>query len=390
MATQTCEKPALSKRSAAAVPFFDLVRDTVPLRAELDAAVGEIVSSCNFIGGESVDAFARDFARYCGVKHAVPCSNGTEALRLAITAVLGEGDGACEIITVSHTFAATAEAIISAGFKPVFVDVDPETYLMDLDAVECAFTPRTVGVVPVHLYGQMVDMPRLAEFARRRGLVVIEDASQAHGARFGDVGPGQSSQAATFSFYPGKNLGAWGDAGAVVTNESGFAKRVEQLADHGRTDKFNHAYVGTNARMDALQAAVLGVKLRYLDQWNAARRGVASWYDELLEDCDAIVRPVTHSDARHVYHQYVVQVDDRDEACRQLKEAGIGTGIHYPVPVHEHPAYIHLSPMPGALPVTSALCSRILSLPVFPSLTHEQAVRVASVLRDIACSSAQL
>ncbi|MCH7591513.1 MAG: DegT/DnrJ/EryC1/StrS family aminotransferase [Planctomycetes bacterium] len=390
MTTQTIDIPSPAAETAPAVPFSDLVRDSAPLQAELGDAVGEIISSCRFIGGQVVDEFAEDFARYCGVRHAIPCSNGTEALRLTLTAVLGEGDGTREIVTVSHTFAATAEAIIAAGFKPVFVDVDPRTYLMDLDAAERACTPHTVAIVPVHLYGQMVDMPGLAAFAGDRGLAVIEDASQSHGARFGDIRPGQVSDAATFSFYPGKNLGAWGDAGAVVTNDSDVESRIAQLADHGRTDKFTHAYVGTNARMDAIHAAVLRVKLQYLDQWNAARRQVASWYDESLDGCDSIVRPAAFSRGVHVYHQYVVQVEKRDEIRRCLGEAGIGTGIHYPVPVHEQPAYTHLISEPGALPETHRLCSRILSLPIYPSMTREQVMHVAQVLRAAIPSQSQL
>ncbi len=365
------------------VPFFDLAGQTESLRAELDRAVEEVVSSCRFVGGPVLDEFANAFAAYCGVEHAVPCSNGTEALKLALMAVLGPGDGTQEVVTVSHTFAATTEAIISAGFKPVFVDVVPDTYLMDLDAVEDACTGRTRAVVPVHLYGQMMDVERLVVLADRRGLAVIEDAAQAHGASFGDVRPGQCSDAASFSFYPGKNLGAWGDAGAVICHDAAVFQRATELADHGRSDKFIHQRVGFNARMDAIQAAVLRVKLDYLDGWNEERRLVARWYNELLGNQPFVVLPTVAPSAHHVYHQYVVQIDDRDSVRKRLSEFGIQTGVHYPIPVHEQPAYRHLSSGPEAFPATHALCRRILSLPVYPGLTRDQVERVAEALTEV-------
>ena len=363
------------------VPLVDLKLQISAIGGELSAAVADVVSSCHFVGGPAVDAFAGEFAAYCGIRHAIPCSNGTEALRLGLVAVLGEGDRTSEIITVSHTFPATVEAIIAAGYRPVLVDVDPTTYLMDLDQLEPARTSRTVAVVPVHLYGQMVDMERLSRWSRRHGLAIVEDAAQAPGARSGVTGPGHLSDAAAFSFYPGKNLGAWGDAGAVISNDHAVATGIAQLLDHGRTDKFTHSRIGCNARMDAIQAAVLRVKLRYLDRWNDARRQAAAWYSELLRDDTEFALPAVAKSAKHVYHQYVVQVNDRQRLQKALGEGGIATGVHYPVPVHEQPAYQYLGIAPDALPATHALCRRVLSLPMFPEITHTQVKRVAAALR---------
>lgn len=362
------------------IPLMDLMKQHEPLAEQLDAAIAELVASSSFIGGAPVHRFAEAFADYCRVEHAVPCSNGTEALRIALLAVLGKGNGTCEIITVSHTFAATAEAIIHAGYKPVFVDVDPATFLMDLSRVEEACTDSTIALVPVHLYGQMVDAKRLRALAERQGLAIIEDAAQAHGAQSDGLSPGQLSNAASFSFFPGKNLGAWGDAGAVVTTDSEVASRVAQLIDHGRRDKFTHTRVGCNARMDAIQAAVLNVKLAHLDDWNKARQEAAGWYDTLLaEDGDCVV-PAVAPGARHVFHQYVVQVPERDSVRAAMLEAGIATGVHYPVPLHEQPVFGDLGLSPGSLPVTHALCQRILSLPMFPGITREQVEQVTHVL----------
>ncbi len=375
-------------KSNPAIPLADLSKQHEPLREELDAAIAEVVSSSSFIGGAPVRRFAESFAQFCQVEHAIPCSNGTEALRIALLAVLGPGNETCEIITVSHTFAATAEAISQAGYKPVFVDVDPATFLMDLQQVEEACNNSTIAIVPVHLYGQMVDMKRLGALADRRGLAIIEDAAQAHGARFDGIGPGRLSNAATFSFFPGKNLGAWGDAGAIVTNDGEVASCAAQLIDHGRSDKFTHRRIGSNARMDAIQAAVLDVKLPHLADWNRGRREVAGWYDSLLAECDDCVIPIVAPGAEHVFHQYVVQVTDRNSVRATMREAGIATGVHYPIPLHEQPAFRQLRLAPDALPVTHALCQRILSLPMFPGITRSQVEEVTHVLGQALAGSA--
>ncbi|HNQ23121.1 MAG TPA: DegT/DnrJ/EryC1/StrS family aminotransferase [Phycisphaerae bacterium] len=370
------------RKSGESVPLSDLKAQYRALQAELDEAVREVVESCRFIGGPAVEGFAREYAAYCGVQHAIPCANGTEAVRLALVGVLGPGDGSGEVITVSHTFAATAEAIVAAGYRPVLVDVDPHTFLMDLRAVEAARTSNTVAVVPVHLYGHMVDVEQLRDWADRYRIAVIEDAAQAHGARMNGMGPGQRSHAAAFSFFPGKNLGAWGDAGAVVTDDGPTARRISQLVDHGRGDKYSHARIGCNARMDALQAAVLRVKLPHLDRWNSARRQVARWYEELLGEVGGCVTPALMPGAQHVYHQYVIQVEHRDEVQQALNAQGIATGIHYPIPVHEQPAFAYLGIRPDDLPITHGLCRHILSLPVFPELTQAQVERVSTALSE--------
>jgi dTDP-4-amino-4,6-dideoxygalactose transaminase len=378
------------------IPLNDLARQHVALRGELDAAIAEVVSTSAFIGGQAVKRFARDFAAFCGVEHAIPCSNGTEALRIALLAVLGEGKGTCEIVTVAHTFAATAEAIVQAGYRPVFVDVDPATGLMDFARVENACNESTIAILPVHLYGQMVETKALRDIADRRGLAIIEDAAQAHGADFDQIGPGQLGKAAAFSFFPGKNLGAWGDAGAIVTNDHDVARCAARLVDHGRTDKFTHARVGTNARMDTIQAAILNVKLPHLRDWNQARGQAARKYDSLLADAtfSECVRPTVAPGARHVFHQYVVQVPEREAVRAFLHDAGIGTGVHYPVPLHQQPAFARHSALaaaphsgswsitPDPLPVTHELCQRILSLPMFPGITEHEVERVVHALGE--------
>jgi dTDP-4-amino-4,6-dideoxygalactose transaminase len=365
------------------IPLQDLRPQHAALREELMAAVEQVVSSSRFIGGEEVDAFAAEFAAMCGVSHAVPCASGTEALRWAIIGVLGHGNGHHgEIITVSHTFVATVEAIAAAGYVPRLVDIDPRTCLMDLDRLEEARTRRTVAVVPVHLYGQMVDMPRLRAWSDGHGLAVIEDAAQAHGAKFAGYTPGQLSEAACFSFYPAKNLGAWGDAGAVVCQDETIARRINEFLDHGRREKYVHHRAGWNARMDALQAAILRVKLRRLAEWNESRRRVAGWYDELFQQ-DPVALPVSrHPDATPVYHQYVVETEDRDELRAALEQQGIETGIHYPVPVHRQPAWMHLVRGGPELGNTERACARILSLPIFPGLTRRKVEEVVCGLRE--------
>ncbi len=363
------------------IPLCNLKLMHDEIADELQTAVANVIESNWFVGGPAFKQFAASFAEYCGVDYCVPCGNGTDALYLALRAALGIGDGEKEVITVSHTFVATTEAIVQAGFQPVLIDINPQTYLMDLDRLEDAITPDTVAIVPVHLYGQMVPMPRLAEIAKRHDLVVIEDAAQCHGASYAGHKPGQLSDAATFSFYPGKNLGAWGDAGAVVTRDESLAGLVLTLSDHGRQSKHEHGDIGVNSRTDAIQAAVLDVKLRHLDRWNHARRKIADWYREMLADDDCVL-PSVDPQAEHVYHQFVIQVDDRDDLLKHMNDAGIGAGIHYPIPVHQQPAFDFLGLAPSDLPVTYDLCQRILSLPIFPGMTRDQAERVCHMVQS--------
>lgn len=362
------------------IPFVDLKAQYHAHKDEFDAALERCISSGSFIGGPDYIAFAREFAEFCGGGHVALCGNGTDALYLALVGALGQGEGWGEIITVSHTFIATAEAITLAGYRPVFVDVRPDTCLMDVSLVEEAITPRTQAILPVHLYGQMVEMNRVADIAHRRGLLVIEDVAQAHGATWRGEGPGQRSNAACFSFYPGKNLGAWGDGGAVFSRSRRLIEYIRMWANHGRTAKYEHEFVGVNSRLDGLQAAILRVKLRYLAEWNEKRRKVAARYDELLDGLDGIQLPTIADGAEHVFHLYVVQVDERDRILSRLHERGIQAGIHYPIPVHEQPAYAHPGIAPTSLPITHTLAQRVLSLPIYPEMTIEQVKTVVEVL----------
>lgn len=370
------------------IPLVDLQAQYQAHKQELDAAVAGCIGASSFIGGPDHAAFAGEFADWCGGGHVALVGSGTDALVLALIELLGTGDGRSdgggdgtgEVITVSHTFIATGEAITQAGYKPVFVDIDPASYLMDLGAAEAAITPATRAILPVHFYGQMVAMDELAALAARHGLKVIEDAAQAHGAGWKNARPGALSDAACFSFYPGKNLGAWGDGGAVFTRDAGLAERIAMHANHGRKEKYLHEFEGMSSRLDGLQAAILRVKLRHLDDWTKARRRVAGWYDELLADAPTITRPAVADAAHHVYHLYVVQVDARDAVLQGLRQRGIGAGVHNPVPLHEQPAYAHLGLAPGDLPETARVARRIISLPIFPELNRAQAERVATAL----------
>jgi dTDP-4-amino-4,6-dideoxygalactose transaminase len=297
---------------------------------------------------------------------------------------IGPGD---EVITVAHTFTATAEAIALTGARPVFVDVLPDTMLMDPDAIEPAITPRTRAIVAVHLYGQPCDMDRVMAVARRHGLKVVEDAAQAHGAAWRGRRPGALGDAASFSFYPGKNLGAYGDGGAVVSADEALVERIRMLADHGRSDKYTHAIVGVNSRLDGLQAAVLRVKLRCLDAWNAARQRHAELYLQMLRRAD-VELPVVDPNARSVWHLFVVRADDRADLQARLSEHGIASGVHYPIPLHLQPAYAHLGVPAGALPESERAAARVLSLPMYAELPEEAIARVATLIADRAAERA--
>ncbi|MFN3349800.1 DegT/DnrJ/EryC1/StrS family aminotransferase [Pseudorhodoplanes sp.] len=368
--------------SAEPIPLVDLKAQYARHRPELDEAVQRVAANTSFIGGAEHEAFAREFAAWCGDGHVALVGNGTDALELAVIELLGEGDGKGEIVTTSHTFIATAESIANAGYRPVFCDIDEGTCLTPPDAIERAITANTRAIMPVHLYGQMADMPAIRAIADRYGLKVIEDAAQAHGAVFDGIGVGELGDAACFSFFPGKNLGAWGDAGAVYARDKALIERINRRANHGRTDKYLHDYQGVSSRLDTLQAAILRVKLRHIDDWNRARRQVASWYDELLSGQNGVALPVTDPRATSVFHLYVVKIDDRDRVRETLNAAGIGAGVHYPVPVHEQPAFRHLGHAPGDFPVTSRVARRVLSLPIYPEITRAQVERVAAALID--------
>jgi dTDP-4-amino-4,6-dideoxygalactose transaminase len=347
------------------------------VKPEIDAAIIRAIDSAQFVLGPEVEAFEERFASYCNVRHCVAVNSGTSALHLALLAAeIGPGD---EVITVSMTFVATTAAILFTGAKPVFVDVDPVTWTMNPGLIEAAITPRTRAILPVHLHGLMADMDEIMEIASRYNLVVIEDAAQAHGAEYKGRRAGSIGDLGCFSFYPGKNLGAYGEGGAVVSNHSEFARHISLLRDWGQASKYNHVVPGYNYRMDGIQGAVLNVKLNYIEAWTEARRAVASYYDRLLEK-HRCRRPVPPAHSRHVYHVYAVALAQRDAAQKALRAAGIGFGIHYPVPVHLQKAYA--SPEYGAesLPVTELLATQFLSLPIYAELRAEQVREVVMEL----------
>jgi dTDP-4-amino-4,6-dideoxygalactose transaminase len=359
------------------IPMVDLRAQYEKYRAEFDEALAGCLAASSFVGGPDLKAFEQEFAMFCGGGHVVGCANGTDAIELALHALLGHGDGTGEVITVPNTFIATAEAIVASGYRPTFVDVLPDTHLMNPEALAKAIGPKTRAVIPVHLYGQMAPMDEIMALARSRGLKVVEDAAQAHGALWKGRGPGHWGDAATFSFFPGKNLGAWGDGGAVFSRDADLARDVRMRANHGRLDKYLHEFEGRNSRLDGLHAAILRVKLKHLKDWNEARRQIATWYDELLAG-NSIVRPTIHRDAGHVFHLYVIEIENRDRVLDELQRRGIGAGVHYPIPLHQQPAFKNRGFQPEEFPVASAAARRILSLPIFPEMTRAQVEHVAT------------
>lgn len=361
------------------IPFVDLGSQHAAVAEEVAAGWQEVLARTAFIGGPQVAAFEREYAEFAGAAHCVSVGNGTDAIEIALRA-LGIGRGG-ECVLPANTFIATAEAVARAGATPVLVDcADDQTYLIDIDAVEAAVTPRTAAILPVHLYGQAAPVERLLPLARRIDAVVVEDAAQSHGARRFGAGAGALGDAAATSFYPGKNLGAYGDGGAVLTSSAEAAARMRMIRDHGSPAKYQHEVPGVNSRLDTMQAVVLSAKLRRLDAWNAARRAAAARYDELLSACDAVVRPRTLEGNEHVWHLYTVRVPDRDRVLKELHAAGIGAGIHYPVPIHLTPAFAGLGYAEGAFPVAERTARELLSLPMFPEITTAQQERVVSTL----------
>lgn len=362
------------------VPFLDLHAHHEPLRAETSRAIEAVIDSGAFAGGKFVEKFEEEFAAYCQVEHAVGVGSGTEALWVALLGLgIGPGD---EVITVPMTFIATAEAISFTGATPVFVDIEEGTYTMDPAALEKAVTPRTKAIIPVQLFGQPADMDPIMAFARERGLHVIEDAAQAHGAEYKGRRVGSLADAGCFSFYPGKNLGAFGEGGAVVTGDPELAAKMRMLRDHGQARKYHHAVVGWNSRMDGIQAAVLSIKLRDLDGNNEKRRAHAAHYGRALADIEDIVLPVVADDRTNVHHVYAVRVREREELMEYLDARDIGCGIHYPVPVHLQEAYGDLGLGRGSFPVSERCADEFLSLPMFPELTGEQVDFVANAVRE--------
>ena len=368
-------------RPATPVPLADLRAQHQQLGPDLQAAIDRVFAASDFVLGKEVRQFEEEWAAYCGTSDAIGCANGTDALELALSAIgVGSGD---EVITVANTFAATAEAIVRCGAVPRFIDVDPQTLLMDVTGLERAITPRTRAVIPVHLYGSCVDMKAVMAIATRYGIVVIEDAAQAQGATSWGTRSGATGHAGCFSFYPGKNLGACGDAGAVVTSDPELAARVRQARDHGRAGKkYEHVIVGRNSRMDGLQGAILRVKLRHLDAWNARRREIAAMYRDLLTG-SGVVPIVVPESSEPVYHQFVVRTAQRETLREALTVRGIQTGIHYPIPLHQQPAFAAYGPesFGEVLKATDAAAAEIVSLPMFPELSDADVRRVAASVK---------
>jgi dTDP-4-amino-4,6-dideoxygalactose transaminase len=366
------------------VAFVDLYAQHQEVEQELLEVFQRVLKKSSFILGPEVVAFEQAFASYIGAKECLAVNNGTTALQLVLEALeIGPGD---EVITVANTFIATAEAISAVGAQPVFVDADPVSYTMDPQLVEAAITPNTKAILPVHLYGQSADLDALLAIARRHNLYLVEDACQAHGATYKGKRVGAFGIAGCFSFYPGKNLGALGEGGGIVTNDPVFAQKMRMLRDHGSTKKYEHSMPGYNFRLEGLQGGFLNVKLKRLDKWNARRREIAKRYQELLADAP-ITLPAEMGWGEHVYHLYVIQADDREALRKSLNDAGIEIGLHYPVPLHLQEAYKDLGYEKGAFPVSEHLSSHILSLPMHPYLTDAEVERVANVvLESLECT----
>ncbi len=363
------------------VPFLDLRTQYQSLKNEILPEIEALMSQAAFVGGPALREFEEDFAKYCGAAHAVGVGNGTDALQIAFRAAgIGEGD---EVITAANTFVATVEAIVLAGARPVLVDMDPSTYHMDVSRLEEAISPKTKAIVPVHLYGDPVDMDPVLEIAERRGVMVIEDSAQAHGATYKGRSCGSMGALSGFSFYPGKNLGAYGDGGAVTTQSEEMAQKIRQIGDHGSLKKYVHEVLGTNSRLDAIQAKILGIKLGHLDSWNQGRRRAAAGYRERLGKQEALQLPVEREGHVPVYHLYVIRSAKVAAIDAALKEAGIGFGYHYPKPVHLQPPFSQMGYTLGDLPEAERGAEEILSLPMFPELTDSQLDQVCEVVGSV-------
>lgn len=362
------------------VPFLDLHAHHEPIRPQLDEVIHRVIESGAFAGGPFVDRFEEDFAAYCECRYAIGVGSGTEALWLSLLGLdIGAGD---EVITVPNSFMATAEAITYCGARPVFVDVDECTYTMNPEALERAITPKTKAIIPVHLFGQSADMEPIQEVAREHGLHIIEDACQAHGGRYKGQRTGSMGNAGCFSFYPGKNLGAFGEAGAVVTNDPNLNEKIRVLRDHGQFRKYHHSRVGWNCRMDGIQAGVLRVKLATLENDNLRRHAHAAHYSRELGEIPGVLTPLHAAYAQHVYHIYAIRVKERDRVMKFLAQKQIGCAVHYPIAIHLQEAYRSLGYKEGSFPIAEHCAREFISLPMYPELTHEQVEHVVESLNE--------
>jgi dTDP-4-amino-4,6-dideoxygalactose transaminase len=368
------------------IPFVDLKAQYLSIKPEIDEAIQGILNSCQFTLGSEVGKFEEEFAAYCGNTFGVGVNNGTSALHLGLLAAdIGPGD---EVITVPFTFVASVAAIWYTGAKPVFVDIDPATYTMDPAQVEAAITSRTKAILPVHLYGQPADMGPILAIAKKHGLLVLEDACQAHGAEYDGKRVGSLGDMAAYSFYPGKNLGAYGEGGMLVTGDAALARKIRMLRDWGAEKKYQHVLKGYNMRLEGMQGAVLRVKLRYLEQWTEARRAAAARYGALLTEA-GIAPPAVRPNVRHVYHVFAVRVGDRAAVQDKMQAAGVSSGIHYPIPIHMLPAYEDLGYVQGEFPHSEAAAAEELSLPMYPEITGPMQEQVVKALADAIASTAK-
>lgn len=360
------------------VPFINLPAQFQEIKSEILSEIVNVLENANFTLGPKVASFEKDFASFCNVNYAVGVNSGTDALHFALRALnVKAGD---EVILPAHTFVATVEAVLHCGATPVLVDVDPESYTMDPQKIVEKITRKTKAIIPVHLYGQMADMDAIAKIAQEYNLQVVEDACQAHGALYKGKSAGSIGNIGCFSFYPGKNLGAYGDGGACITNNIEIARKIRLLRDHGSEEKYVHELVGYTSRLHALQAAILSVKLRHLAEWNSKRIAIAQNYSELLSEVPELKVPFVPSYNKHVFHLYVVQVEQRNKVINYLKSEGIQTMIHYPTPLHLQKAYTNLGYKKGDFPVSEALCNKVVSIPIYPELTEQQVSYVCDSL----------
>ncbi|MCB0332667.1 MAG: DegT/DnrJ/EryC1/StrS family aminotransferase [Bdellovibrionales bacterium] len=362
------------------VPFVDLKAQYASIKSEIDEAMQCVVHDCAFIKGKYVEQFEEEFAAYLGAKFCIGCGNGTDALEIAISSLgIGQGD---EVIVPANTFIATSEAVTANGATPVFCDIHPQTYNLDVDLLASKITPRTKAIIAVHLYGQPADMDPIVALAKQHGIKVIEDSAQAHGAEYKGQKIGTLGDIATFSFFPGKNLGAYGDGGALITKDEELATKSRMIANHGRVDKYDHIFEGRNSRLDGLQAAILSVKLRHLDSWSQARREAAKAYSESLSG-SAIIAPHVPQWATPVFHLYVVRIENRQWVQEELNKKGVSSGVHYPIALPFLRAYQRFGHTPKDFPIAHEQMDTILSLPMFPEITSEQIAYVVDSLRAI-------
>lgn len=362
------------------IPFVDLKAQYLSMKEEIDGAIQNVIKDTAFIGGDYLKTFEQDFASFVGAKHCIGVGNGTDAIYIALKC-LGVKEGH-EVITVANSFIATSESITQTGGRVVFVDCDKDTYNIDVRQIEKRITNKTKAIIPVHLYGQPAAMDEILKIAKKHNLFVMEDAAQAHGATYKGKTVGTLGDCATFSFFPGKNLGAYGDGGAIVTNNDDLAKKIRMFSNHGRIEKYNHEFEGINSRLDGLQAAILSVKLKHLEAWTERRIAIAAKYTEGLKN--VVITPTVSPDVKHVYHLYVIRTKNRDKVSEFLKGKGIITGIHYPIALPFLAAYRYLQHKPSDFPVAHQFPSEILSLPVYAELTNEQVAHIIEQVR-IAC-----